>query len=105
MSYLHQPQAGQPKIDPVQAEIQRTEQDLVAAEQLGDGAKVVFLRKKLEQLREKELILLRIQVQGQMHLPDRLLSTWSPVAYRDATQAVCEHPVTASLRRTAQRFT
>ena len=55
MSSLHQLQTGQPEIDTVQAEIQRAEQDLVAAKQLGDGAEVAFLRKKLEQLREEKL--------------------------------------------------
>ena len=78
MSSLHQLQTGQPEIDTVQAEIQRAEQDLVAAKQLGDGAEVAFLRKKLEQLREKELIIMRARTQGRAcsHLAHRLLSYW-----------------------------
>ena len=68
MSSLHQLQAGQPETDTVQAEIQQAEQNLVAAKQAGDGAEVAFLRKKLEQLRDKELVILRWQTQGQMCL-------------------------------------
>ncbi len=68
MSSLSQLQAGQQEIDTVKTEIQQTKQDLPVAEQAGDGAKVAFLRKRLEQLGEKELILLRAQAPGQLCL-------------------------------------
>ena len=90
MSSLHQLQAGQPKTDTVQAEILLAEQDLVAAKQAGDGAEVVFLRKKLEQLREEKLIILRSQTQGQtrIHLAHGLLSYWTS---RDDAQNDASH--------------
>jgi len=64
-----QMQAVQQEIDNVKAEIQATKQELAAAEQADDGAKVDFLRNSLLALREKENIILRAQAPGQHCLP------------------------------------
>ncbi len=67
-----QVQAVQQEIDSVKAEIQDTKQELAAAEQAGDGAKVDFLRNRLQlldmkenNLREEKNILLKAQATGQ----------------------------------------
>ena len=56
----------QEDIGTVKADIQQAKQDLRAAEATGDEKAVAFQRKQLEQLREKELILLRVQTAGQL---------------------------------------
>ena len=50
----------------VNADIQQAKQDLRAAEATRDEKAVAFQRKQLEQLRDKELILLRAQTAGQL---------------------------------------
>ncbi len=76
MSSHTQLQANQQEIDSVKAKIQHTKQDLATAEQGGDGDRVDFLRRRLEQmdrqlssLREQQTILLRGQAPGQHCLP------------------------------------
>ncbi|DBA82194.1 TPA: hypothetical protein ACH3X1_007177 [Trebouxia sp. C0004] len=54
----------QEDVGTVKADIQQAKQDLRAAEATGDEKAVAFQRKQLEQLREKELILLRAQTAG-----------------------------------------
>ena len=63
MSDLSQ-QAGQSALDSVNAEIRQHTQDLSTAETVEDEAKTAFLRKRLEQLGEEKLIILRAQNTG-----------------------------------------
>jgi len=60
----------QKEIDDVKAEILETKEALAAAQRDAD---VHFLRKQLEQLREKENILLQGQASGEHCLPGYLL--------------------------------
>ena len=69
-------QAVPQKIDYVEAQQERHQQDLAIAEQATDESRVAFLRRCLEELhrqlsnlREKENILLQRQVSGQQCLP------------------------------------
>ena len=75
-------QALQQEIDSVKAELQATKQELAAAEQAGDGAKVDFLRKEVSSLREQQTILLRAQAPGQQcslcqNWPELHTSVWA----------------------------
>lgn len=56
----------QESIGTVKANIQQAKQDLRAAEATADEKAVDFQQKQLEQLREKELTLLRAQTAGQL---------------------------------------
>ncbi len=76
MSSHNQLQAVQQEIESVIKKTVDVEKALAAAELAGDGAKVDFLRKRLEQLdkkenslREEKNILLRAQAPGQHCLP------------------------------------
>ncbi len=80
-------QAVQQEIDSVKAEIQETKQELAAAEQAGDGAKVDFLHKAVSSLREKQTILLRTPAPGQHCSP---CQNWL-----ELHTSVCAHRVRA----------
>ena len=69
MFCCRQMQAVQQDINNVKAEIQATKQELAAAKQAEDGAKVDFLRNSLVALREEKNIILRAQAPGQHCLP------------------------------------
>ena len=68
MSGPSQLQAGQQDIYSVETQAQQNMQDLAAAKQLGDAAEVALLQKQIEQLGEKELILLRAEALDQVSL-------------------------------------
>ncbi len=81
-------QAVQQEIDGLKAEIQAIKQELAAAEQAEDGAKVDFLRKEVSSLREQQTILLRAQASGQHCLP---LSKLTKNAYTCLCACVMAH--------------